>query len=169
MQKVSTAAWGLCMWVRAMETYDRVAKVVAPKKEGLAEAEAAYQQVSEKLSEKQKELQRVLDELSALNEKLSGLREEQEKLTKEVELCEKKLERAETLITSLGGEKTRWTSNALELSKDYVNLTGDVIVASGLIAYLGAFTPDFRESAVKPGQESSSHESGLTHHICIIF
>lgn len=156
VQKSSTAAWdGLCMWVRAMETYDRVAKVVAPKKESLAEAEAAYQGVMEKLKEKRAELQKVLDELSALNGKLASLRQEQDNLTMEVDLCQKKLERAETLITSLGGEKTRWTQNAIDLAADYVNLTGDVIVASGLIAYLGAFTPDFRESAVKAWAEES--------------
>ena len=33
------------MWVRAMETYDRVAKVVGPKKEALAIAEAEYAEV----------------------------------------------------------------------------------------------------------------------------
>ena len=32
---------------------------------------------------------------------------------------------------------------------DYVNLTGDVLLSSGVIAYLGAFTPSFREGAVK--------------------
>jgi len=37
--KVSKAACGLCSWVLAMETYDRVAKVVGPKKAALAEAE----------------------------------------------------------------------------------------------------------------------------------
>ena len=37
--KVSKAAFGLCSWVRAMEVYDRVAKVVGPKKAALAEAE----------------------------------------------------------------------------------------------------------------------------------
>ncbi|CAK9112546.1 Dynein axonemal heavy chain 1 (Axonemal beta dynein heavy chain 1) (Ciliary dynein heavy chain 1) (Heat shock regulated protein 1) (HSRF-1) (hDHC7) [Durusdinium trenchii] len=197
VQKSSTAAWGLCMWVRAMETYDRVAKVVAPKKDSLAEAEAAYQGVMGKLQEKRAELQKVMDELTALNEKLSSLRQEQDNLTNEVDLCQKKLERAETLITSLGGEKTRWTQNAIDLavrspsvnrpfvevkngedtgprmtSADYVNLTGDVIVASGLIAYLGAFTPDFRESAVRewagesreraiPGSEKFSLEHCL--------
>eukprot|EP00913_Durusdinium_trenchii_P016903 g15891.t1 len=172
VQKSSTAAWGLCMWVRAMETYDRVAKVVAPKKDSLAEAEAAYQGVMGKLQEKRAELQKVMDELTALNEKLSSLRQEQDNLTNEVDLCQKKLERAETLITSLGGEKTRWTQNAIDLAADYVNLTGDVIVASGLIAYLGAFTPDFRESAVRewagesreraiPGSEKFSLEHCL--------
>ena len=31
--KASSACEGLCKWVKAMEAYDRVAKVVAPKKE----------------------------------------------------------------------------------------------------------------------------------------
>jgi len=31
IKQASTAAFGLCCWVRAMEAYDRVAKVVAPK------------------------------------------------------------------------------------------------------------------------------------------
>lgn len=41
--QVSTAAYGLCCWVRAMEVYDRVAKVVGPKKEALKKAEAQLQ------------------------------------------------------------------------------------------------------------------------------
>lgn len=38
--KVSKAAFGLASWVKAMDTYDRVAKVVGPKKKALGEAEA---------------------------------------------------------------------------------------------------------------------------------
>jgi dynein heavy chain len=41
--QVSKAAYGLCCWVRAMEVYDRVAKVVGPKKEALKKAEAQLQ------------------------------------------------------------------------------------------------------------------------------
>lgn len=37
---MSKAAFGLASWVKAMETYDRVAKVVGPKKKALAQAEA---------------------------------------------------------------------------------------------------------------------------------
>eukprot|EP00931_Biecheleriopsis_adriatica_P059471 TRINITY_DN3558_c0_g2_i1.p1 TRINITY_DN3558_c0_g2~~TRINITY_DN3558_c0_g2_i1.p1 ORF type:complete len:4446 (+),score=1220.06 TRINITY_DN3558_c0_g2_i1:273-13340(+) len=144
----SKAAWGICMWVRAMETYDRVAKVVGPKKEALAVAEAEYAKVMEKLNGKRAELQKVLDQLAQLEGQLNDLNTEKDDLAYQVDLCKKKLDRAETLIESLGGEKARWTENAAVLSVDYVNLTGDVIVSSGLIAYLGAFTPDFRERAV---------------------
>ena len=45
VQKASKAAYGLCCWVRAMEAYDRVAKVVAPKKAKLAEAEAEFSEL----------------------------------------------------------------------------------------------------------------------------
>ena len=38
--KASSAAEGMCKWVRALERYDIVAKEVAPKKEALAEAQA---------------------------------------------------------------------------------------------------------------------------------
>ena len=44
--KASSAAEGLCKWVFAMDSYDRVAKIVAPKKLALAEAEQDVSLVS---------------------------------------------------------------------------------------------------------------------------
>lgn len=57
--KASTACEGLCRWVRAMDVYDRVAKIVAPKKEKLAEAEGELAVQMKKLGEKQLELKKV--------------------------------------------------------------------------------------------------------------
>jgi dynein heavy chain, axonemal len=47
--KASSAAEGLCKWVCAMDQYDSVAKVVAPKQAALAEAQADYSTVMEAL------------------------------------------------------------------------------------------------------------------------
>ena len=44
--KASTACEGLCKWICAMEVYDRVAKVVAPKKEALKVREHRAKSVS---------------------------------------------------------------------------------------------------------------------------
>ena len=55
--QVSKAAYGLCCWVRAMESYDRVAKVVEPKKAKLAEAEGQLDVVMTALRGKQAKLQ----------------------------------------------------------------------------------------------------------------
>ena len=68
-----------------------------------------------------------------------------EKLEKEYEECSTQLERAKILISNLGGEKDRWGTLAEELKLSYEHLTGDVLVSSGIIAYLGAFTPTYRK------------------------
>ena len=59
VKKASNACEGLCKWVLAMEVYDRVAKVVAPKKAKLAEAEAELAVQMEKLNAKRSQLQEV--------------------------------------------------------------------------------------------------------------
>lgn len=58
----------------------------------------------------------------------------------EVKMCTVKIERAEQLIGGLGGERTRWIAAAKHLTEIYPDLTGDALVAAGIIAYLGAFT-----------------------------
>ena len=57
--KASSAAEGLCKWVCAMDSYDKVAKVVAPKTAALAEAEGTYNTVMAALNIKQAELKEV--------------------------------------------------------------------------------------------------------------
>lgn len=51
--KASSAAEGLCKWVCAMERYEEVAKVVAPKQAALKEAQGAYDTVMAALTIKQ--------------------------------------------------------------------------------------------------------------------
>lgn len=59
IKTVSTACEGLCKWVRAMEVYDRVIKIVAPKKARLAEAEAELAAQMDTLNAKRAQLQEV--------------------------------------------------------------------------------------------------------------
>ena len=58
--KVSTACEGLCRWVHAIEVYDRVIKIVSPKKAKLAEAETELARQMDKLNEKRAQLQQVI-------------------------------------------------------------------------------------------------------------
>ncbi len=62
--------------------------------------------------------------------------------------CEKKLIRAEALIGGLGGEKDRWTESAKVLGELFIKLTGDVLVAAGVVAYLGPFTVSYRNGCL---------------------
>jgi dynein heavy chain, axonemal len=59
--------------------------------------------------------------------------------------CKARLISAESLISGLGGEKTRWKAESERLQIVYENLTGDVLISSGMISYLGAFTSTFRD------------------------
>ncbi|KAG2436335.1 hypothetical protein HXX76_006644 [Chlamydomonas incerta] len=146
--KASSAAEGLCKWVCAMDSYDKVAKVVAPKRAALAEAEAEYAKVMEALKAKQADLAEVMGRLATLEEQLEKSMAEKVRLEAETELCTAKLERAEKLISGLGGEKTRWTEAAAKMGSQYDCLTGDMLIAAGVIGYLGAFTAAYREQMV---------------------
>ena len=172
-----------------MEVYDRVAKVVAPKKESLAIAQQELAVQMEKLNTKRAELKsvcytvymyihvcefycsifaffphslspfifpslpllslsKVLDKLQSLNDEFDAMTAKKEQLEINIDICSKKLDRAEKLIAGLGGEKDRWSEAARELGKLYDNVTGDVLLSSGIVAYLGAFTVDFRLECV---------------------
>ncbi|KFO19799.1 Dynein heavy chain 7, axonemal [Fukomys damarensis] len=147
--KASSAAEGLCKWIMAMEVYDRVAKVVAPKKARLAEAQKSLAETMELLNEKRAELAEVEHHLENLQKIFLEKTEEKAALEDQVELCAKKLQRASQLIGGLGGEKSRWAQAAHDLQITYENLTGDVLVSAGVIAYLGAFTSGFRHTCTK--------------------
>jgi len=59
VKNASNACEGLCKWVRALDVYDRVIKIVAPKKLKLAEAEAELAAQMKKLNAKRKQLKDV--------------------------------------------------------------------------------------------------------------
>lgn len=65
-------------------------------------------------------------------------------------ICEQKLDRAEKLIGGLGGEKDRWIEAARVLGDRYDRITGDVLLSSGVVAYLGPFAVDFRNVSLDP-------------------
>jgi dynein heavy chain len=62
-------------------------------------------------------------------------------------MCTVKIERAEQLIGGLGGERVRWIATAKELGNQYPALTGDSLLAAGIIAYLGAFTARYKSAS----------------------
>jgi len=59
IRRASKAAAGMCKWVHAVVTYDKVARVVAPKRAALEVAEEELATASAQLKEVQAELQKV--------------------------------------------------------------------------------------------------------------
>ncbi|GIL64289.1 hypothetical protein Vafri_18269 [Volvox africanus] len=146
--KASSAAEGLCKWVHAMDQYDRVAKVVAPKRAALAVAEAEYGRVLSGLHAKQAELRALEAKLAGLEAKLEESQKRKARLEADTQACALKLDRAEQLLGGLGGEKERWTQAASALRSQMGGVTGDMLLAAGAVAYLGAFTMPYRDRAL---------------------
>ena len=142
--RVSVAAKSLCMWVRAMDVYARVAKEVEPKRQRLAEMESLLKAAQATLATKQRELKEVVDRVEALQRTCDQTEKEKNELAFKTEQCKSRLTRAEKLISGLGSEQTRWTESVAQLTLDIQQLVGDVLLGSASIAYCGAFTQLFR-------------------------
>nr|CAH8846959.1 unnamed protein product [Trichobilharzia regenti] len=125
--RASSAAEGLCKWILAMEQTGREYGILKKTQAALAEVEEKLQNLQNQLEATQNEKQRLEDE---------------------VQDCATKLERATKLIGGLGGEKDRWAQAADYLKKLYHNLTGDVLISAGIIAYLGPFTLIYRDECI---------------------
>uniref|UniRef100_A0A3B3XMC6 Dynein axonemal heavy chain 3 n=1 Tax=Poecilia mexicana TaxID=48701 RepID=A0A3B3XMC6_9TELE len=147
--KASSAAEGLCKWIKAIEVYDRVAKVVAPKKQSLAEAQESLAVTVALLDQKRSELKEVEDRLASLQKTFEEKTEEKAQLEYQVDLCAKKLERAEKLIGGLD-----------DLQNTYDNLTGDVLISA--VAYYFLFFFFFLITCVQSKNIPSSDDFSLS-------
>ena len=155
------AAAGICKWVHAMIVYDEISKDIAPKKAALKAASDALETSTAMLAEKQAVLKDVLDKLDVLN---AGLKEAMDKKTAlglQVNDCSQKLVRAEQLISGLGGERDRWREFSANLAEKYENVTGDIMLSAGVVAYLGSFVSNYREEALTKWA-AALRESGIT-------
>lgn len=151
--KASSAAEGLCKWVRAMVSYDEVAKVVAPKKKKLAEAQTECDEAEAFLNEKRQTLAALNAKLAALNDSLQQTLQKKLNLEMEVATCTAKLVKAEKLIASLGGEKTHWIQYAYNLQMNYDNLVGDMLFSCGIVAYMAPYNISFRDEMLTKWKE----------------
>lgn len=147
--KASSAAEGLCKWVRAMVSYDEVAKAVAPKKEKLALAQRECDEAESYLTEKRQTLADLNEKLAVLKNSLETVLAKKMILEKEVSDCRDRLKKAESLLTSLGGEKNRWIGCTNNLEESIDCLTGDILLACALIIYLASYNLEKRNSMLK--------------------
>lgn len=146
--KASSAAEGLCKWVKAIENFEAVTTIVRPKKIKLQKAKEVLRETRKVLNEKRALAEALEATVIGLNEELEKTNQEKERTEAEVNMCQWKLERAEALINSLSEEKRRWTEATATLQKALDNLFGDILMASAFIAYLGPFTAAFRANTI---------------------
>lgn len=109
--RVSSAARSLCMWVRAMEVYGRIYRVVEPKKQRLANATSQLQEKQKILADAKAKLKEVTNKIETLRNNYEEKVAQKEELGNKATMLELKLERAGKLVSGLGGERDRWEAS----------------------------------------------------------
>ena len=143
--KGAAAAGIICGWVFAIDKYEAVMKEIKPLQAKVDKAQEDLDVVDGQLKIKEDELNVILTKLAVMEKELEDSMNKKKQLEEEVDECTVKLERAEKLIGGLGGERDRWTASAKALGAAFENLTGDMLIAAGMISYLGTFTMAYRD------------------------
>ncbi|XP_048653960.1 dynein axonemal heavy chain 2 isoform X2 [Marmota marmota marmota] len=146
--RVALAAKSLCMWVRAMELYGRLYRVVEPKRIRMNAALAQLQEKQAALAEAQEKLREVAEKLEMLKKQYDEKLAQKEELRKKSEEMELKLERAGMLVSGLAGEKARWEETVKGLEENLGYLVGDCLLAAAFLSYMGPFLTNYRDEIV---------------------
>lgn len=173
VKNASSAAYQLSKWIRAVvQTYDALL-VVEPKQIELKKAEELLAGAEAKLREKKAQLQEAIDKVDKLKQDFQERTLKKEELQRKVTNCEQRLQRAEALTKGLSGEKINWQEKAEKFRADTLTVTGDCVLAAGIIAYLGAFPIAYREDSIHAWQEilqrlniATSPAFGLQEVLC---
>ncbi|XP_063282706.1 dynein axonemal heavy chain 1 [Pelobates fuscus] len=142
--RVSKACTSICQWARAMHKYHFVARGVEPKRQALREAQEDLAATQKILDEAKARLGAVEDGIATLEAKYKDCVSKKEELEHKCEQCEQKLGRADKLISGLAEERQRWQDTVVDLENLLVNVTGDLLLCAGFLAYLGPFTGSYR-------------------------
>ncbi|XP_062985188.1 dynein axonemal heavy chain 6 [Elgaria multicarinata webbii] len=145
VEKVSKACKSMCMWVRAMDLYSRIVKVVEPKRQKLNAAQAELDVTLATLRDKQKKLRQVEEQIQELQDQYEKSLDEKESLARTMALTQARLNRAGKLTAALGDEQVRWEESILNFEAEISNITGNVFIAAACVAYYGAFTAHYRQ------------------------
>ncbi|KAM4612372.1 dynein axonemal heavy chain 2 [Polymixia lowei] len=146
--RVSLAAKSLCMWVRAMEVYGRIYRVVEPKRARLHGATAQLAEKRAALAEAQNKLREVGENLELLKRQYDEKLAMKEELRRKSEDMELKLDRAGKLVSGLAGERARWVKTVAGLEENMGYLVGDCLLASSCLSYMGPFLSNYRDQLV---------------------
>ena len=139
------AAAGLCSFVVNIVMYYEVVVTVEPKRKALQEANDQLETANAELSAVIEQVTELEAKLAKLTAELNAANKEKQEALDSVEKRQRKLDLAQRLTNALASENVRWAENILSMEADKELLTGDVLLASAFVSYVGPFTKVFRD------------------------
>jgi dynein heavy chain len=145
VERVSTAAKGLCMWLHAMNVYHKVAKEVGPKREKVAQLTAQLEAANKELQAKRDNLAAVVAKVEQLQKTCDETVAEKQRLMDAQAQTAMRLQNAEKLTGGLSSEGVRWKENLGNFRSQRIDLIGDTLLSCAAISYYGPFTGTYRD------------------------
>jgi dynein heavy chain len=121
-----------------------VFREVKPKKDKVARLEKEYHEATRDLKKINDQVAKLEASLADLANKLATSLAEKTRLEEETMIMERRLIAADKLINGLSSENKRWNEELSELKVKRVKLLGDTLICAAFLAYVGAFTYEFR-------------------------
>jgi len=151
-------AVGLLVWCYSMKMYHKAALITIPLQDALAVKESNLAVAMSELKaakDSSEKAQKTLDELHAAFERTEAAKKQ---LKEEAAACQDKMRRANELITSLSGEKDRWTKDQAGFAGMINELVGNAALACAFVSYLGPFGFEFRKMLMQKRFTASCQE-----------
>lgn len=158
MNKKSAAAGALCTWVRAIEDYAKCLKIVNPKREKKAIAEATVKRLRDNLAEYEREFAELKAKLDQLQSTIDLKTKQMDELKASLGSLQSKIDRGEKLVSSLAEEKANWIIKLENYNEEEACLFGDCVMAAAFMSYGGPFPSDFRNILNKKWLDKVSEE-----------
>jgi dynein heavy chain len=169
-KNASSAAEGLCAWVRAMKFYHEASKIVKPKLEALSIALGMQEAANKALAAAMDRLQGCKDKLAELQQTFENQMAEKRAMEDRAGRLTAKMKQASDLINGLSSENERWAEDAKNFADVKKRLVGDCAIACAFVSYLGPFNQEFRTRAMTElfPQDCISRNVPVTQNIDVI-
>jgi dynein heavy chain 1 len=143
--KSSKAAGPLADWVESQLKYADILNQVKPLQNTIDEMNKNSQALKDQADELDRNIKKLNESIEEYKRELSDLISMTTNLKKEKEAVASKLTKAENLLGGLKSEKDRWEKSSKEFVNQFKTLTGDVLISSAFLAYIGFFDQFYRE------------------------
>merc|ERR1719183_480299 len=144
-----------------MYDYHGASKIVKPKLEALAIAEAQMEAANAALAQAEERLEQCEKRLQNLQTLFQNQMAEKKKIEDGAAALQKKMTQASQLIGGLANERTRWTEDAKNFADVKQHLVGDSALACAFVSYYGPFNQEYRLKMINIKFTDDCQENGV--------
>ncbi len=149
LKNISAAAHGVAGYFGNLIKYKKAYDFVNPIIIKASEAKVAADRANEEKRGYVEKLEIVLAQKREIEESYEKSKAEKEAVELEKQLLDEKLSIAENFIGLLAGNNQRWKEEVARLKDFKTRISGDCVLASAFVSYIGVFNSFFRAKIIK--------------------